>query len=72
MNPVTLKVDDGFDSGLTLDDACAFAKELEAAGVDMIVPSCGFVDRNGFHMLRGPVLGLVISLPTQTCVRGCN
>ena len=44
---VKINVDDGFDSGLTLDDACAFARALELAGCDLLVPSCGYVDRNG-------------------------
>ncbi len=63
---VKLNVDDGFArSGLTLDHACQFARACEAASCDCIVPSCGYVDMNGFHMLRGavPLWDMVWAIP---------
>ena len=65
---VKINVDDGFDSGLTLDDACAFAVALEKAGCDLLVPSCGYVDRNGFYMLRGktPLWAMAKAIPGVT------
>lgn len=62
---VKLNVDDGFKSGLNLDQACLFARACEAASCDCIVPSCGYVDMNGFHMLRGhvPLSDMVWAIP---------
>ena len=63
---VKLNVDDGFaGSGLTLEDACRFARACEEASCDVIVPSCGYVDTNGFHMLRGevPLWDMVCAIP---------
>lgn len=62
---VKLNVDDGFASGLTLEQACRFARACEAASCDIIVPSCGYVDTNGFHMLRGsvPLCSMIRAIP---------
>ena len=63
---VKLNVDDGFaSSGLTVEHACQFARACEAATCDCIVPSCGYVDMNGYHMLRGavPLWNMVWAIP---------
>jgi 2,4-dienoyl-CoA reductase-like NADH-dependent reductase (Old Yellow Enzyme family) len=53
---VQLNADDGCSGGVTLDDAVFFSRAIAAAGtVDVIVVSCGLVQRNGFFMLRGNV-----------------
>ena len=52
---VKLNVHDGIAGGLEGDEAARVAAAFVAAGADAIVPSCGFVSRNGFYMLRGQV-----------------
>ena len=53
---VKMNLEDGFSGGATLDDAVKFAQVLERDGtVDLLVPSGGWISRNGFFMLRGPV-----------------
>ena len=53
---VKMNLEDGFGGGATLDDAVKFAQALERDGtVDLLVPSGGWISRNGFFMLRGPV-----------------
>lgn len=47
-------LDDGFDGGLTIEDAIVVARAIEASGdVDLIVPSGGFTSRTPFFLLRG-------------------
>ena len=56
--PIVVKfnVNDGFGSGLTTNHVSKFVQKLvNSNDVDMLVPSCGYVDQNGFHMLRGAV-----------------
>ena len=63
---VKFNVDDGFDSGLTMENhVLPFVRSLVQLQVDMLVPSCGYVDQNGFHMLRGevPYLAMVWYIP---------
>ncbi|MCA9774399.1 MAG: NADH:flavin oxidoreductase [Myxococcales bacterium] len=50
-----LNVSDGFRGGLTLEDAVEVARLLEAAGVDGLVMSGGFVAKTPLYMLRGDV-----------------
>lgn len=52
---VKMNVHDGFDGGVNLADVRANAKAFEEAGASMLVPSGGFVSRNGLYMLRGAV-----------------
>jgi 2,4-dienoyl-CoA reductase-like NADH-dependent reductase (Old Yellow Enzyme family) len=67
--PIAVKfnVDDGFDSGLTMNDhVLPFVRKMvQSKAVDMLVPSCGYVDQNGFHMLRGavPYTDMVLHMP---------
>ena len=63
---VKFNVDDGFDSGLTMENhVLPFVRSLVQLQVDVLVPSCGYVDQNGFHMLRGkvPYLAMVWYIP---------
>ena len=62
---VKFNVSDGFDSGLKLIHARAFARAAAAAGADLLVPSCGYVDRSGFDMLRGdvPRSSMLVAMP---------
>ncbi len=56
--PIVVKMNltDGFCGGVTLRDAIAFAQVLEASNlVDLLIPSGGWISRNGFYMLRGAV-----------------
>ena len=63
---VKLNLDDGFPGGVGPADVAALACALagEPGLVDGIVPSAGFVSKNGFFMLRGavPRLGMVRAL----------
>jgi 2,4-dienoyl-CoA reductase-like NADH-dependent reductase (Old Yellow Enzyme family) len=63
---VKINVDDGISGGVTPEDvACSVAALCSVPGlVDGIVPSAGFVNKNGFFMLRGsvPRLGMVRAL----------
>jgi 2,4-dienoyl-CoA reductase-like NADH-dependent reductase (Old Yellow Enzyme family) len=54
---VKLNTDDGFVGGVTPDDVRTTVQALcaEPGLVDGLVPSAGFVSRNGFFMLRGRV-----------------
>lgn len=54
---VKLNTADGFEGGISLEDACAVAAALarEPGLCDGIIPSAGFVNKNGFFMLRGSV-----------------
>jgi 2,4-dienoyl-CoA reductase-like NADH-dependent reductase (Old Yellow Enzyme family) len=52
---VKTNVTDGFNGGITPDDAAAAARTFEAAGADAVVTSGGFTSRTPFHMLRGEV-----------------
>jgi len=54
---IKLNVDDGFWGGVTPEDVAVTVAGLcaEPGLVDAIVPSAGFVSRNGFFMLRGTV-----------------
>lgn len=53
---------DGFAAGLGLDEAIEVARALQAAGVDGLVLSGGFVSKTPFYMLRG-------ELPVREMVR---
>jgi 2,4-dienoyl-CoA reductase-like NADH-dependent reductase (Old Yellow Enzyme family) len=51
---VKTNLDDGFEGGLTIDDALEVARGIEAAGhADLIVPSGGFTSKTPFYLLRG-------------------
>ncbi len=50
---VKMNCEDGFSGGLTIENAIEVARAYEQAGVDLLVPSCGFTARNSFYMLRG-------------------
>jgi 2,4-dienoyl-CoA reductase-like NADH-dependent reductase (Old Yellow Enzyme family) len=52
---VKMNLEDGFKSGLQIDEAIEAAKCFEAAGASAIVPSCGFTARTSFYMMRGQV-----------------
>ncbi len=53
---VKLNLTDGFSGGVSVDDAADFALRLEQSRlVDLLIPSGGWVSRNGFFMLRGGV-----------------
>jgi 2,4-dienoyl-CoA reductase-like NADH-dependent reductase (Old Yellow Enzyme family) len=53
---VKFNLSDGFVGGLVLDDAIAVGQALHATGcVDLLVPSGGWITRNGLFMLRGAV-----------------
>jgi len=52
---VKTNVSDGFEGGISTGDAIRAAQAFEAAGVDVIIPSGGWISRNGFFMLRGNV-----------------
>ena len=57
---------DGFAGGQSLADAVEVARELHATGqVDMLVPSGGWITRNGLFMLRGdvPLAAMVAAQP---------
>lgn len=60
---VKMNCEDGFEGGLTIDEAVQAAKTFEAAGASMLVPSCGFTARTSFYMMRGnvPILDYVKS-----------
>jgi 2,4-dienoyl-CoA reductase-like NADH-dependent reductase (Old Yellow Enzyme family) len=50
-----MNLEDGFAGGLELAEAIEVGRALEAAGVDALVPSGGFVSRTPLYMLRGEV-----------------
>lgn len=50
-----MNLEDGFKGGLELPEALEVGRALEAAGVDALVPSGGFVSRTPLYMLRGEV-----------------
>eukprot|EP00040_Diaphanoeca_grandis_P003078 m.23681 g.23681 ORF g.23681 m.23681 type:complete len:480 (+) comp14308_c0_seq1:125-1564(+) len=50
---VKMNMHDGFEGGVTLDDAVAFARMFKRSTADCLVLSGGFTSRNGFYMLRG-------------------
>jgi 2,4-dienoyl-CoA reductase-like NADH-dependent reductase (Old Yellow Enzyme family) len=54
---VKLNVADGFSGGVSPADVASLVRLLvsEPGLIDGIVPSAGFVSRNGFYMLRGAV-----------------
>jgi 2,4-dienoyl-CoA reductase-like NADH-dependent reductase (Old Yellow Enzyme family) len=52
---VKMNCDDGFNGGLTIDEAVEAAKRFETAGASALVPSCGFTARTSFYMMRGQV-----------------
>ena len=55
--PILVKMNqrDGFRGGLELREALQVAQQFEAAGVDALVPSCGFTARTPLFMMRGNV-----------------
>lgn len=59
---------DGFAQGISSDDAVECAKAFELHGATLLVPSGGFVSRNGFYMLRGnvPFIKMVRAMPGIT------
>jgi 2,4-dienoyl-CoA reductase-like NADH-dependent reductase (Old Yellow Enzyme family) len=50
-----LNLRDGFEGGLEVSDSVVVAQALEREGIDLIVPSAGFVSRSAFYLLRGEV-----------------
>jgi 2,4-dienoyl-CoA reductase-like NADH-dependent reductase (Old Yellow Enzyme family) len=52
---VKMNQEDGFPGGLMLDEAVQVAQAYEQAGVDALVPSCGFTARTPLYMMRGDV-----------------
>jgi 2,4-dienoyl-CoA reductase-like NADH-dependent reductase (Old Yellow Enzyme family) len=60
---VKMNMHDGFAGGVRLEHAISFAQCLEQSGlVDLIIPSGGWVSKNGFFMLRGEVPLLKMAL----------
>ncbi len=55
--PVICKInlDDGFKGGLTIEESVILARELEKAGVDLLVLSGGFTSKTPFYLMRGDV-----------------
>jgi len=53
--PVLAKMNlsDGFEGGLTIDEAVEVARQLEKNGVDALVMSGGFVSRSALFLMRG-------------------
>ena len=68
--PIVVKfnVHDGFEQGISIDDAVECGKSFAAHGASLLVPSGGFVSRNGLYMLRGnvPYLQMVKAMPGIT------
>ena len=62
---VKFNVHDGFEQGIQIDDVVTAAREFAKAGASMLIPSGGFVSRNGLYMLRGnvPLLAMVKAMP---------
>ena len=63
---VKFNLGDGFEGGQGLGDAIEAAKALHATGeVDLLVPSGGWITRNGLFMLRGgvPLSAMVAAQP---------
>ena len=60
---IKFNLGDGFEGGQGLGDAIEAAKALHATGeVDLLVPSGGWITRNGLFMLRGGVpLGAMVA-----------
>jgi 2,4-dienoyl-CoA reductase-like NADH-dependent reductase (Old Yellow Enzyme family) len=52
---VKMNVSDGFNGGISMEDAVGNARAFEAAGASALVPSIGFTARTPFAMLRGRV-----------------
>lgn len=52
---VKMNIEDGFKGGLTADESVKFARALQEAGADALIPSCGFTSRTPLYMLRGEV-----------------
>ena len=65
--PVIVKhnVHDGFSQGVSFPDVLEAARQFERAGASALVPSGGFVSRNGLFMLRGhvPLLRMAKAMP---------
>jgi 2,4-dienoyl-CoA reductase-like NADH-dependent reductase (Old Yellow Enzyme family) len=66
--PILAKINlvDGFEGGVEIADAIAFARLLEAEGVDALVPSGGFASKAPLYAVRGevPVVPLAAAQPT--------
>ena len=62
---VKFNVHDGFEQGIQVDDVVTAARAFAKAGASMLIPSGGFVSRNGLYMLRGnvPLLAMVKAMP---------
>jgi len=71
---VKLNTSDGFDGGVSPADVAATVKALvaEPGLVDALVPSAGYVNRNGFYMLRGrvPRAAMVRALARTSVAKG--
>jgi 4,4'-dithiodibutanoate disulfide reductase len=54
---VKINVNDGFEGGLSQEDVLYMTKTLCSSEglIDGLIPSAGFVSKNGFYMLRGQV-----------------
>jgi 2,4-dienoyl-CoA reductase-like NADH-dependent reductase (Old Yellow Enzyme family) len=65
--PIFCKINlsDGFAGGSTVEDAIQIAQALEAASVDALVLSGGFVSRSAFFLMRGgrPLQGMIQNEP---------
>jgi 2,4-dienoyl-CoA reductase-like NADH-dependent reductase (Old Yellow Enzyme family) len=62
---VKFNVHDGFEQGIQIADVITAAKQFEKHGANMLIPSGGFVSRNGLYMLRGnvPLLRMAKAMP---------
>jgi 2,4-dienoyl-CoA reductase-like NADH-dependent reductase (Old Yellow Enzyme family) len=71
---VKLNTDDGFAGGVTPADVDATVAALcaERGLIDALVPSAGFVNKNGFFMLRGrvPRLAMARALGRSSWLKG--
>lgn len=66
---VKFNLGDGFVGGQTLSDAIELAKTMyEQRVVDLLIPSGGWITRNGLFMLRGavPLHEMVLAQPVAT------
>ena len=50
-----INLDDGFKGGLNINEAIILARELEKAGVNLLVLSGGFTSHTPFYLMRGDV-----------------
>jgi len=55
--PIFCKINlvDGFKGGVTIEESCIFAKNLEQVGADALVLSGGFTSKTPFYLMRGDI-----------------